>query len=309
MKLKTLVMLTLIGVGVAFLVILAGGFLINGTTLDGFSLHKTASKDPNADVSLPTGETGSTDSGSGGSTPGGGTSNNNTGGGTSNGGSSNNGGGTTNSGGGTGGNTGSTSGGGSGSTSGGGTTGGSTGGTTGGTGGGTPASPSISSFTASPSSISYNSASTLTWASANTSSCSISPTLGAVGTSGSKSTGNLTGSTTYTLNCGGATRTAAVSVGAAPPNCGQSGGTCTAAQVATHNSSSNCWVTYNGYYYIVTSYISNHPGGQSVFNSTTCGHDITAYMNGSASAAGKKHGHSNGAYNSLNSYRIGQVSG
>lgn len=177
----------------------------------------------------------------------------------------------------------------------------------GGGGGGTPAA-SISSFTASPSSINYNSASTLSWASANAASCSIS-TLGAVATSGTKSTGNLTSTKTYTLTCGTASKNVTVTVGSAPIACGQSGGTCTAAQVAAHATQGDCWMIYNGYYYIVTSYLNNHPGGRSVFNTSSCGRDITAYMNGSASTGGQQHRHSGGAYNVLNSYRIGQVQG
>lgn len=174
--------------------------------------------------------------------------------------------------------------------------------------GGTAPAATISSFSASPSSISYNSASTLSWASANATSCSIS-TLGAVATSGTKSTGNLTSSKTYTLTCGTATKNVTVSVGSAPISCGQPNGVCTSAQVATHASQGDCWMIYNGYYYIVTSYVNNHPGGRGVFNTSSCGRDISNYMNGSASTGGKQHDHSNGAYSVLNSYRIGPVQG
>jgi hypothetical protein len=91
------------------------------------------------------------------------------------------------------------------------------------------------------------------------------------------------------------------------PACGSVGGTCTTAQVATHNSSGNCWVIYSGYYYVVTSYVNAHPGGTSVFNSTTCGHNITSYLNGSASTAGKQYGHSSAAYSKLNTFKYGPV--
>jgi hypothetical protein len=94
-----------------------------------------------------------------------------------------------------------------------------------------------------------------------------------------------------------------------PIACGSAGGTCTAAQVASHNSAGNCWVIYNGYYYIVTSWVSIHPGGPAVFNSTTCGHDISAYLNGSASSAGQQHVHSSAAYSILDSYKVGPVQG
>lgn len=93
----------------------------------------------------------------------------------------------------------------------------------------------------------------------------------------------------------------------AAPACGSAGGTCTTSQVATHNSAGNCWVIYNGGYYNVTSYVSIHPGGSSVFSSSTCGKDITAYLNGSSSVSGAKHRHSNSAYSTLNSYYIGKV--
>ncbi len=91
------------------------------------------------------------------------------------------------------------------------------------------------------------------------------------------------------------------------PSCGQSGGACSSSQVASHASQTDCWVIYGGYYYIVTSYVNGHPGGKSVFNSATCGHDITSYMNGSASTSGQSHNHKSGAYNTLNSYKVGAV--
>lgn len=174
--------------------------------------------------------------------------------------------------------------------------------------GGSTATASISSFSASPASISYNSASTLSWASANATSCSIS-TLGTVSTSGTKSTGNLTSTKTYTLTCGTASKNVSVSINNTPVTCGQPNGVCSSAQVAAHASQGDCWMIYNGYYYIVTSYVNNHPGGKGVFNTSSCGRDITGYMNGSASTGGKQHNHNNSSYNVLNSYRVGQVQG
>lgn len=93
------------------------------------------------------------------------------------------------------------------------------------------------------------------------------------------------------------------------PACGSAGGTCTSAQVLAHSSAGNCWMIYSNKYYIVTSYVSQHPGGSSVFNSNTCGRDITGYMNGSQSTAGKNQKHSGSAYTILNSYYVGPVSG
>lgn len=168
----------------------------------------------------------------------------------------------------------------------------------------------IGSFSASPASISYNSSSTLSWSTSNATSCSITPSIGPVAVNGSRSTGALTSSVTFTLSCSGngtVSKQAGVTVGSPPPACGQAGGTCTAAQVATHNSQGNCWMTYGGKWYVVTSYVSTHKGGASVFNSTTCGQDVTPYMNGSASTAGKRHTHSSSAYNTLKSFTGGPV--
>jgi len=94
-----------------------------------------------------------------------------------------------------------------------------------------------------------------------------------------------------------------------PIACGSAGGVCTSAQVAAHNTAGNCWQIYNGGYYIVTSYVSKHNGGASVFNSQTCGHDITGYLNGSQSTAGKTRKHSSAAYSTLQSYYVGKVQG
>lgn len=178
----------------------------------------------------------------------------------------------------------------------------------------TKPAPTIGSFSASPTSIAYNASSTLSWASANATSCSMSPG-GAVAASGSKATGALTASTTFTLTCSGsgtATKQTTVSVASAPPaapSCGSPGGACTASQVATHNSAGNCWVIYSGSYYIVTSYVNRHNGGSGAFTSSTCGHDITAYMNGTTNAGTSvsKKNHSSGAYATLNSYKVGAV--
>ncbi len=89
--------------------------------------------------------------------------------------------------------------------------------------------------------------------------------------------------------------------------CGKSNGPCTTSQIATHNSASDCWIIYNGYYYNITPYALQHPGGAAVFNSTTCGHDISAYLSGAKSAAGQRHRHSLDAYDTLPFYRVGPV--
>jgi hypothetical protein len=93
------------------------------------------------------------------------------------------------------------------------------------------------------------------------------------------------------------------------PSCGSAGGSCTAAQVAEHNSASDCWVIYNSKYYNVTSFVQIHPGGVTVFTSSTCGHDITSYLAGQSSSAGLHHKHSATAFSTINSYYVGPVSG
>ena len=94
------------------------------------------------------------------------------------------------------------------------------------------------------------------------------------------------------------------------PACG-SGGTCKAAQVAVHNSQGNCWVMYNSRAYNVTSYVNQHPGGSGSFDSSTCGKDVTAQLQGQAGSASssKKKNHPSSAYNTLNSYFVADVSG
>ncbi len=118
-------------------------------------------------------------------------------------------------------------------------------------------------------------------------------------TSTTTSSGTSSGSSSSSGGSGGSTTPAA-------PACGSAGGACTSAEVATHNSQSNCWVTYNGSYYDVTSYVNPHPGGSSVFNSTTCGHDIGPYLAG-ARVAGQSHNHKQSAYTKLASYKIGPL--
>ncbi len=76
-------------------------------------------------------------------------------------------------------------------------------------------------ITASPMSIAYGGSSTISWSSTNTSSCTVSP-AGWTGTSNPGiSTGVLTTTTTYSINCTGGTASASVTVtvGQAPPTC------------------------------------------------------------------------------------------
>src|SRR3989344_210706 len=88
--------------------------------------------------------------------------------------------------------------------------------------GSAPPTPPTVVITASPGSVSYNSASTLTWSSTNATSCVASGDWsGSKAVSGSESTGNLTSGKSYTIACTGAGGTATaltfVTVGSAPP--------------------------------------------------------------------------------------------
>jgi cytochrome b involved in lipid metabolism len=82
---------------------------------------------------------------------------------------------------------------------------------------------------------------------------------------------------------------------------------CSAADIVKHNSVSDCWVIYSGKVYDITTYTNQHPGGSSVYNAQTCGHDVTAYLQGDATAAGRSHSHSAKAYYTLAQFEIGTV--
>ncbi len=56
-------------------------------------------------------------------------------------------------------------------------------------------------------------------------------------------------------------------------------GAYTLAQVATHGSQASCWTAINGKVYDVTTWISQHPGGQQAILSL-CGKDGSAAFNG-----------------------------
>ncbi len=55
--------------------------------------------------------------------------------------------------------------------------------------------------------------------------------------------------------------------------------TYTLAQIAAHSTKADCWTTVNGNVYNVTSWISQHPGGQEAILSL-CGKDGSAAFNG-----------------------------
>jgi cytochrome b involved in lipid metabolism len=89
--------------------------------------------------------------------------------------------------------------------------------------------------------------------------------------------------------------------------CGDKGGSCTASQVATHNSAADCWVIYDNGYYNITPFIGSHPGGSSVFDDTTCGHDISQYLSGASAKGAQQHNHNRSAYATFKTYYVGPV--
>lgn len=92
-------------------------------------------------------------------------------------------------------------------------------------------------------------------------------------------------------------------------SCGQKGGTCTVAEISSRNSKSSCWVIYDGSYYDVTKFISEHDGGAGAFTEATCGNDITNYLSGATNSGTdvKKNKHSSSAYSILETYKVGPV--
>ena len=112
-------------------------------------------------------------------------------------------------------------GGGSGDSSGSSSSGGSSSGGSSGSSGGAPA-PAVT-LSANPTSIAWDASSTLTWSTANATSCTASGAWsGAVATSGSQNTGALAASATYTLTCTGSGGSSAksVTVTVSPPTAG-----------------------------------------------------------------------------------------
>jgi hypothetical protein len=81
----------------------------------------------------------------------------------------------------------------------------------------------------------------------------------------------------------------------------------TKADVATHNSKSDCWTIIDGSVYDITSYIPRHPGGDNILSA--CGTDGTALFNGEKPGQnGGSNDHGNSAKSQLNSLKIGTLS-
>lgn len=87
-----------------------------------------------------------------------------------------------------------------------------------------------------------------------------------------------------------------------------SSATFTTAEVATHNSRSDCWTIINNNVYNLTSFISSHEGGDNILSA--CGKDATSYFNGDQPGAmGGSNDHSNDsqALSQLASLKIGSL--
>ena len=86
--------------------------------------------------------------------------------------------------------------------------------------------------------------------------------------------------------------------------------TYTKAEVATHNTSSDCWTIISGKVYDLTSYVSQHSGGDEILRA--CGIDGTTLFTQRHTASGESVGtgtpHSEQAQNDLSGLLIGSVS-
>lgn len=83
----------------------------------------------------------------------------------------------------------------------------------------------------------------------------------------------------------------------------------TAAQVATHDSESDCWTIINGNVYDITSYIPRHPGGDEILRA--CGVDGTSLFTQRQTSDGESVGsgtpHSSSAESQLEALKVGTL--
>lgn len=81
------------------------------------------------------------------------------------------------------------------------------------------------------------------------------------------------------------------------------------AEIAKHNTKSDCWMLINGKVYNVTSYFGSHPGGSGTM-APTCGKDATdAYYTQDpyASSSSSRSAHSSRAQSLLSNYYLGNL--
>lgn len=83
----------------------------------------------------------------------------------------------------------------------------------------------------------------------------------------------------------------------------------TAAQVAAHDSSDDCWTIINGSVYDITSYVPRHPGGEEILRA--CGVNGTSLFESRTTPDGESVGsgtqHSSSAQSQLESLKIGTL--
>lgn len=85
--------------------------------------------------------------------------------------------------------------------------------------------------------------------------------------------------------------------------------TYTAAQVAEHSTSNDCWAIIGGSVYDITKYIPIHPGGNEILQA--CGTDATTLFTQRTTTGGEEVGsgtpHSSTAQQQLARYKIGSL--
>ncbi len=155
----------------------------------------------------------------------------------------------------------------------------------------------VISISVSPSTITSGSNATLSWSATNSpTSCTASGAWsGTKSASGSQTvTQSTAGNYTYSISCtnsgGSSSNSTVLAVNAAGPACG-SGGACTAADIAPHNTQANCWSSINAdgsgqkSYKISSTFISDHSSYKSASTvvSRLCGKVYTSNLSGKAS--------------------------
>jgi len=91
---------------------------------------------------------------------------------------------------------------------------------------------------------------------------------------------------------------------ATAPTPSTSSKTFTVAEVATHNSTSDCWLIINNTVYDVSKFLGDHPGGASIII-PYCGKEATKAFD--TQDRGSRGGHSSSASSMLNGYQIGTL--
>ncbi len=173
-------------------------------------------------------------------------------------------------------------------------------------------------FSGSPTSVTSGSTVVLSWTINSTATAPVTCTgaggsfAGAKATSGSQSV-SQTSTTSYTLACtnvagSSGTNSVTISVAAPASACGTSGGACTTAQIATHNTAGNCWVIYNSNYLILSGTGRKGSNGDEVANHNGGSSRITPYCGGNATTGfNAQHGSQSGVKSIFNTYVVGPV--